>query len=269
MKKFADVTTIFRRSFLRFLKVVRASPKVRVLVNLPDTHTYFRKLHHALIESPHIKSGAYFRTLGPLDQKTVLMDCMRDVFTALASSEEYVRVEKVRAAPSVISSVATNQIICPSAVDGDDDDALSSLSPDDSVSQVGRSAQAPSREAAAPDDEATSTSNVEEGDSAHSDEERAKSQEDGRSMRDETNHPPAQEEDDASLSSISLSATSQASVSKRSDTKHGTKYPSEIRAPSSVISEHRSIAPDVTEERSTSPARSYLSRLTASSAGDE
>lgn len=104
-KTFDDVDHILHKKFCQYVKHVKGSPSVRILLNVPSSLDF---LHTFLINislNTFMQEGTFFKQ-GPVDQLYVCTLCMDQTFHSFVHSK-YVRLEAKpmhRKAPSQVAS---------------------------------------------------------------------------------------------------------------------------------------------------------------------
>jgi hypothetical protein len=126
--EFIDIDSIYKQSYINYVKNMRGSPHLKIMINLPSFETFLKTFFINVSNNKFMQDGKYFER-GPIEQRFVCMECVRDSLYAFLG-KEYVqitqKVEKYKpSAPSIAEDASLH--------DSDED----SIIPDDSISNIG------------------------------------------------------------------------------------------------------------------------------------
>jgi hypothetical protein len=136
-KQFHDYTVLFKQIYINYVKSMRGGNNVKIMINLPKFEDVFHSYLKNVANHKFMKEGNYFKS-GPLEQKCISMECIRDALYNHIG-DEYVKIEnKNRAESNVFAKAAPIKEEEEAGVHSDCED---SIVPEDSVSQFGYSAR--------------------------------------------------------------------------------------------------------------------------------
>ena len=124
---YGDYVSVFKHIFINYVKSMRGNPQVKIFINLPIFDNFVYEYYIRISKDKHMRNGAYF-TFGPLDQRLVCMECIRDALYTFLSSK-YVKIEEKKQ----MSFVPPPPVYEEKCYASDDD----SIVPEDSVSNIG------------------------------------------------------------------------------------------------------------------------------------
>lgn len=140
--KFPDTEIVFRAVFVSYVKSMRASKTVRLVVNPPRLDQVLQRVFTHFSRHPAVDNAHYFSTPSVVEKRVICMDVVRDVLFDL-SGEDHVKI--VPGTPVRPGASGVNSTILPpkdedqasrvvSNVCDSIRDDLDSIGPDDSVS---------------------------------------------------------------------------------------------------------------------------------------
>ena len=137
-KNFPDYAMLFKQTYINYVKAMRGgNHHIKIMINLPKFESVFHSYLKQVADHKFMKEGKYFLA-GPLEQKCVCMECIRNTLYDYLG-DEYVKIEtKHRAQPRVTPKSAP---IKEEEETGGRSDCEDSIIPEDSVSQLGYSAR--------------------------------------------------------------------------------------------------------------------------------
>ena len=204
---YVDYENLFKQSYINYVKQMKGSNQVKISVNMPKFENF---IYYFLVNaSKHkfLSDGRYFEC-GPLEQKCVCMAISRNTLYEFLG-DEYVKIEQKRAS-SVISSQSVRSKYKhkepPIQEELSDED---SIAPEDSVSQLGYTYNRENRRDDRRDDRRNDRRDdrrddrrYDRRDDRRDDDERRKDD-----KMSDTNHERKRDNDELSLSSVTLSQT--------------------------------------------------------------
>lgn len=126
--EYPDVFDIFKKLYINYVKSMRGNNQVKIMVNVPKFDDFLKSLFIHISNNKFMKDGKYFER-GPLDQKCICMECLRD------SLYDYLGDEYVRIVPK-----KNTKTFKPSRGISEEETYHSeedTIIPDDSVSSIG------------------------------------------------------------------------------------------------------------------------------------
>lgn len=126
--EYLDFFTTFKQVYVNYVKLMRGSNQVKIMVNLPRMEDFLKSFFVNVSCNKFMKDGKYFER-GPLDQRAICMECLRD------SLYEYLGEENVK-----IEVKKKKSFKAPPSIAEDESyysDEIDSIVPDDSISSIG------------------------------------------------------------------------------------------------------------------------------------
>lgn len=124
--EFMDIYNIFKQVYVNYVKVMRGGPQLKVMVNLPKLESFLKSFFTHVSNNKFITDGKYFN-LGPLEQKTICMECLRDSLYEYLG-EEFIKIEEKKKKFKPPPSIAEDD-----SYHSEED----SIIPEDSISSIG------------------------------------------------------------------------------------------------------------------------------------
>lgn len=124
--EFMDVSNIFKQVYVNYVKVMRGGSQLKIMVNLPKLENFLKSFLTNISGNKFVTDGKYF-DLGPLEQKTICMECLRDSLYEYLG-DEYVKIEEKKKKFKPPPSIAEDD-----SYHSEED----SIIPEDSISSIG------------------------------------------------------------------------------------------------------------------------------------
>jgi hypothetical protein len=92
-KKFADIVDIFKQVYVNFVKAMRGSKVVKLMVNMPKFEDFLRSFFNQVSRHKCMRSGKYYNQSSLLDQRVTCLDAVRDTMFEFLG-DDHVKLEE-------------------------------------------------------------------------------------------------------------------------------------------------------------------------------
>ena len=97
---FPDMDDLLNLTFVDFIRSMRGGASRQVVVRVPPSTDLLRTFHNHVVRNKFFSSGKFF-DLGPFDQRIVCMDCVRDAYYSFCNENHFdvMRLNTARSRP--------------------------------------------------------------------------------------------------------------------------------------------------------------------------
>ena len=129
--EFDDLSTNFKQVYINYVKLMRGNNQVKIMVNIPKIDDFLKVYFTNISCNKFMMDGKFFER-GPLDQRSICMECLRDALYNYLG-EENVKIEQKKKKSRYFDRPASIAEYEESYFS----DEVDSIIPDDSVSGIG------------------------------------------------------------------------------------------------------------------------------------